>query len=495
MAESPTGPVIGWEKQTPVPDGYQFNDYLHVQNGHLFMEDLDLAALFLGGESPLAGKPFASPMEVVYLPLIRRQIERMCGYFAEVSAEIGYEGRFFYAYASKANAAEEVVRTTLGAGAHHEMSSPIDVDIVLHMRRRGLLPPDRMVIANGFKPANTLYDDRLIQLRREHEHIIPVLEDLAEIAPLVASGLQFDVGLRQKSYGAHQNLAEMDAANSRFGLSMDDLWKAAEYVDAAPNLTLRLYHAMVGSQITDRQAFVDWLKPPMEVYARLRQRYPSLHIFDFGGGMPVAMTLDFDFDYRAFVRLLLTTLQEVCARYNVPVPDVMGEFGRYTTAEHSAHLFKVIMEKDNQSGLPWYLIDGSVMSSFPDSWALGEHFIVLPLNHLDKPFQQVQLGGMTCDSDDVYPPKKSQSPLYMPVDTDELYLGFFAIGAYQEMLGGVRGSKHCVLPEAVELIVDRDESGYLFTVLPGQSEWDVLVNLGYREGARSLDATRAPSGT
>jgi hypothetical protein len=47
----------------------------------------------------------------------------------------------------------------------------------------------------------------------------------------------------------------------------------------------------------------------------------------------------------------------------------------------------------------------------------------------------------------------------------------------------------------VELIVDRDESGYLFTVLPGQSEWDVLVNLGYREGARSLDATRAPSGT
>jgi arginine decarboxylase len=83
----------------------------------------------------------------------------------------------------------------------------------------------------------------------------------------------------------------------------------------------------------------------------------------------------------------------------------------------------------------------------------------------------------------------------MPVDTDELYLGFFAIGAYQEMLGGVRGSKHCVLPEAVELIVDRDESGYLFTVLPGQSEWDVLVNLGYREGARSLDATRAPSGT
>ena len=88
---------------------------------------------------------------------------------------------------------------------------------------------------------------------------------------------------------------------------------------------------------------------------------------------------------------------------------------------------------------------------------------------------------MTCDSDDVYPPKKSQSPLYMPVDTDELYLGF----CHRRLPGDAgrrAGSKHCVLPEAVELIVDRDESGYLFTVLPGQSGVDVLVNLGYRRG-------------
>ena len=97
------------------------------------------------------------------------------------------------------------------------------------------------------------------------------------------------------------------------------------------------------------------------------------------------------------------------------------------------------------------------MSSFPDSWALGEHFIALPLNHLDKPFRRVRLGGMTCDSDDIYPPKKSQSPLYLPAETGDLYIGFFSIGAYQEMLGGVRGSKHCVLPEANELVIDRDD--------------------------------------
>jgi hypothetical protein len=51
------------------------------------------------------------------------------------------------------------------------------------------------------------------------------------------------------------------------------------------------------------------------------------------------------------------------------------------------------------------------------------------------------------------------------------------------MLGGVGGSKHCVLPEAVELIVDEDvEGNYVFETLQGQTTNDVLRNLGYNPG-------------
>lgn len=472
--------VIGWEQENAVPDAHRFNSYLSAQQDRLHMCGLDLAQLFVGGEENAVGRRFPSPLEIVYLPLIRRQIDFMRGVFEEVIAELAYEGRFHYAYASKANAAEEVVRTTLGAGAHHEMSSTVDVDIARLMVARGLLTAERMVICNGFKPAGSHYAANIVRLKERHDRIIPVLEDLTELPTFVESRQHFEVGLRQKAYGAHADLEEMEAANSRFGMDLQDIWKAAAYIEAAPNLSLRLYHAMVGSQIVDREAFVKWLTPPMEIYARLRQRYPSLSIFNFGGGMPVAMTLNFDFDYHAFARLLLTTMQDICARYDVPVPDIMGEFGRYTTAEHGAHLFKIVDVKENSSDLPWYIIDGSIMSSFPDAWALAEHFIVLPLNNLDGPFRQVQLGGITCDSDDVYPPKKSEAPLYLPADADELYIGFFGIGAYQEMLGGVRGSKHCVLPEAVELIVDRDEDGaFVFETIPGQDTAAVLSNLGY----------------
>ncbi|MCP4426041.1 MAG: hypothetical protein GY803_16230 [Chloroflexi bacterium] len=475
-------PIIGWEKESPVPENYQFNDYLNVRNGRLHIEDLDLTNLFVDdGKGQEFDRALPSPLEIVYLPIIGYRIKQMQGVFAEVMDEVGYDGRFHYTYASKANAAEEVIRTTLASGAHHEMSSTVDVDIAKIMIRRGLLTPDKFIVCNGFKPAGGSYAANIIQLRALHDKVINVIEDLGELSPMIESDLTFDVGLRLKTYGHHTTAEQANAANSRFGLDTKNLWKAADYIAAAPNLNLTLFHAMVGSQILDEDAFISWLKPGIETYARLRQRHPHLNIFDFGGGIPVPMTLNFEFDYHQFVRLLLTTLQEVCGRYNVPAPDVMGEFGRYTTSEHGAHLFKIVTAKENNSKLPWYIIDGSIMSSFPDSWALQEHFIVLPLNHLDKPFRQVQLGGITCDSDDVYPPKTSHSPLYLPVETDDLYIGFFSIGAYQEMLGGVGGSKHCVVPEAYELIVERDENGrYQFQILTGQSEADVLTNLGYQ---------------
>jgi arginine decarboxylase len=470
--------IIGWENTQPVPDKHQFNHFLSAENGRLQMAGFDLMELF---EDSADTPTMPSPLEVVYLPLIGQRIASMRQVFADVIEETGYEGVFHYAYASKANAAEEVIRSTLGAGAHHEMSSTIDVEIARLMIKRGLLTSDRMVICNGFKPSGSDYANNIVRFKSDHANVIPVLEDLSEIPPLIASQLPFDVGIRQKCYGQHENMYDMDDANSRFGMHLDDIWKAADYIEASPNLTLKLYHAMVGSQLLRREDFVDWLEPTMKIFAKLRQKYPSLSIFNFGGGMPVPMTLDFDFDYHAFVRLLLTRMRVICERYGVPVPDIMGEFGRYTTAEHGAHIFKIILVKDNDSKLPWYIIDGSIMSSFPDAWALSEHFIVLPLNHLDKPFQQVQLGGITCDSDDVYPPKSSKSPLYLPVETDNLHVGFFSIGAYQEMLGGVKGSKHCVLPEAQEVIINRNAAGDLtFEVMGGQNSADVLRNLGYK---------------
>ena len=69
--------------------------------------------------------------------------------------------------------------------------------------------------------------------------------------------------------------------------------------------------------------------------------------------------------------------------------------------------------------------------------------------------------------------------LRLPV-ADGLIVGFFECGAYQETLGGRWGAKHCLLPEAAELVLDEDENGGLtYAYSGGQTADDVLDNLGY----------------
>ncbi|MCB0096753.1 MAG: hypothetical protein KDE46_13570, partial [Caldilineaceae bacterium] len=165
--------VIGWESTDPVPN-HVFNSYLSSRHGQLYYDDLNLARLVTAADH--APAPYPSPLELIYLPMIRRKIHDMQGIFARAIADVGYGGRFHYAYASKANTAEEVVRTTLEAGAHHEMSSVVDVEIVQIMRRAGLLRPECMVFANGFKPAGSAYADSLLRLKRTHDNLIPIVE-------------------------------------------------------------------------------------------------------------------------------------------------------------------------------------------------------------------------------------------------------------------------------------------------------------------------------
>ncbi|MCY3965186.1 MAG: arginine decarboxylase [Acidobacteria bacterium] len=491
---------IGWQSPTPVPEGHSFNRFLKATGGRLQAHGLELAAFFEPDRVAATGLPaeaMPSPLEIAFLPNIRAQVAAMDHCFRRAIDELGYPVPFHFAFASKANTAEEIVRSTLTAGAHHEMSSDVDVEIARRMIRAGLLPEDRFVLANGFKGPGSAYARNLLELGREHPRVVPILEDASELQGFIDSGAEFEFGVRIKRPREASGAGDRD---SRFGVDTDEAERLAAQIDKASGARFVLLHAMFGSPSDTPAEFAAALEPALDLYARLGDRHQHLRFFDFGGGVPGRTTLDDSFDYDRFARRLLELAVERCAAHGTRPPELIGEFGRYTVSEHAAHLFQVITVKENGAALPWYLVNGSIMTSFPDTWALGEHFICLPLNHLDRPFRRVRLGGVTCDRDDVYPPRGSAVPLFLPDLTtaelreDPLHVGFFAVGAYQEMLGGVRGSKHCVLPEATEILIDRNGDGDLVCdVLPGHTTEDVLHNLGYgRPGRKNPPRTAAP---
>jgi len=133
----------------------------------------------------------------------------------------------------------------------------------------------------------------------------------------------------------------------------------------------------------------------------------------------------------------------------------------------------------------WYMIDNSLMNTLPDTWGIGERFILLPINKWANEYRRVNIGGLSCDNSDYYNSEVHESQVYLPAypasDEEPLYLGFFHTGAYQDSISGYGGIKHCLIPAPKRVIVYKNEKGDLVDLLyqPEQSSEEMLKVLGY----------------
>ena len=107
----------------------------------------------------------------------------------------------------------------------------------------------------------------------------------------------------------------------------------------------------------------------------------------------------------------------------------------------------------------------------------------MAINNWDHEYQRVNLGGLTCDSDDYYIMESVRNRVFLPKpDNGEAqYLGFFHTGAYQESLGGYGGIQHCLIPAPKHVLIDRNEDGEYTTRLfaKEQSAKNMMKILGY----------------
>ena len=126
-----------------------------------------------------------------------------------------------------------------------------------------------------------------------------------------------------------------------------------------------------------------------------------------------------------------------------------------------------------------YLVNFSIFQSMPDFWGLKQHFPIMPLDRLDeKATRSASIWDITCDSDGElnFNPQK---PLFLhdvDLEKDDYFLGFFLIGAYQEVLG----MKHNLFTHPTEVTIKLKENGYeVENFLEAQSINDILEDLDY----------------
>ncbi len=120
-----------------------------------------------------------------------------------------------------------------------------------------------------------------------------------------------------------------------------------------------------------------------------------------------------------------------------------------------------------------YFCNFSVFQSMPDVWGIDQIFPIMPIHRLDeKPDRRISLCDLTCDSDgriDQYVDGaglESSLPAHALKAGEDYLLGFFMVGAYQEILGDM----HNLFGDTDAVDVALDENGSWTLVDPEQGD-------------------------
>ncbi|ARR03804.1 MULTISPECIES: biosynthetic arginine decarboxylase [Campylobacter] len=128
-----------------------------------------------------------------------------------------------------------------------------------------------------------------------------------------------------------------------------------------------------------------------------------------------------------------------------------------------------------------YLVNFSMFQSLPDFWGLGQNFPVMPLDRLDeRPTLSASIWDITCDSDGEISFDATKNPLFLhdvDLEKEDYFLGFFLVGAYQEVLG----MKHNLFthPTEATIIINEEGNYEIKNILESQSVMDILEDLDY----------------
>ena len=421
-----------------------------------------------------------TPLKVRYLPKISENIQLAKSWFNSAIEEHDYEGKYHYCYCTKSSHFSHVLDEALKNDIHIETSSAFDIEIVKKLKTEGKIDSKTFILCNGFK--RDQYIENIADLINAGDYnCIPIIDNYEEIHLLhQKTDRKFEIGIRIAS----EEEPKFEFYTSRLGIGYKNIVPFYKReIEINPDIDLRMLHFFINTGIKDNAYYWNELQKCLNVYVELKRICPTLDSLNIGGGFPTKDSLGFDYDYQYMVSEIISLIKSVCEEGEVPVPNIFTEFGSFTVGESGAILYEILYQKQQNDREKWNMINSSFITTLPDTWAISKRFIMLPINHWDKSYERVLLGGLTCDSDDYYNNEQHINAIYLPSfpRNKPLYIGFFNTGAYQDTLGGFGGLQHCLIPQPKYVLINKTESGELKTEVfaEQQSSENFMQLLGY----------------
>ncbi len=397
-------------------------DEFAIEGDKLLWNDLPLTQIL---------ETYGSPLRMTYLPKIGEKIDLARASFAKAIKDHGYSGSYEYFYCTKSNHFSYVIEKVLGKGVNLETSSAYDLEMIELLIERGQITKDATILCNGFKDEG--YIRGIGKLANRGFNIVPIIDNMEEIHALdeVIEG-NCDIGIRI----AAEEAPKFEFYTSRLGIGYKDI--------------IPFYMRNISKHTA---YYWNELTKCVNVYCDLWKLCRTLDTLDIGGGLPIKNSLNFSFDLDYMIGEVVGRIKDICEENRVQEPHIFSEFGSFTVSDSGATFFSIVHQKKQNEKERWNMIDGSFMTTLPDTWAISKRFIMLPINNWQDEYERVFLGGMTCDSDDYY----------------------------NSTLGGFGGIQHCLIPKPKHLLIDRAEDGSLtYKVFAEQQSAERMLQLlGY----------------
>jgi diaminopimelate decarboxylase/aspartate kinase len=295
----------------------------------------------------------------------------------DLRARVPSVDRWFYAI--KANAHRDILRALVAEKFGLECVSPGELERAAEINGASLL------FTPNFAPRE--------EYAKALAENIPVTVDNSHTLqhwPQVFAGREIFLRIDLGHGRGHHDKVKTGGANSKFGLSLDEL---AEFrrIAAADNVRIGGLHAHLGSGILD---VAHWKEVYVQL-ASLAEKIGSVHTLNIGGGLGVPSRADEDaLDLDALER----ALGEVKAAY--PQFAVWAEPGRYLVADAGVLLARVTQLKA-KGDVRYVGIDTGMNSLIRPALYDAYHEIV-NLSRLDDAASGlVQIVGPICESGDV----------------------------------------------------------------------------------------------
>ena len=294
----------------------------------------------------------AAPVLLRFPDILNNRIEKISSCFEVAAQEYGFTAKNYIIYPIKVNQMRPVVEEIvshgnkfnigLEAGSKPELHAVLSIDI----------DSDAMIICNGYKDESYIELALLAQkMGRQIFIVVEKMKELKMIAELSQRmNIEPNIGIRIKLASSGSGKWEESGGDvSKFGLNSSELLEALELLEECGlKHCLKLIHFHIGSQVTNIRRIKTALREATQFYVQLKQMGFNIQFFDMGGGLGV----DYDgsrsplsgnsmnYSIQEYVNDAVSSIADVCTKFNMEQPNIIIESGPTHTAPHSLEIIR-----------------------------------------------------------------------------------------------------------------------------------------------------------